>query len=67
MEQKAIIVTADITNIGLREVNEMLQGGEWKFVQGVPMPSSCSITGTEDHVTKMVPTCLVILQREEPI
>lgn len=61
--QQAMIISDDMSLVLL---NGKLEEG-WKFKSACPMPSSCSTAmsgkalATEKHVTKNIPTCLVII------
>jgi len=62
--QKAIVVTGgDITDPNFRELTQLLESGKWKYVASCPMPSSvCNTGGNSVHTSKVLPTCLVIIE-----
>ena len=57
--QEAMIINDEIT---LALLNSKLEEG-WVVAQTCPMPSSCGVSTSraETHVTKMPPSCLVII------
>ena len=65
MEQKALIVVYERFDQSLNYLNELLESKQWKVVDTCPMPSSsaCTAAGKVNHVTKILPTCLVIVER----
>ena len=63
MQQRALIVTDDVTGSSLENLNQSLLDG-WKVITACPMPSACSVGGEFNHVTKMLPTCLVVIEKE---
>ena len=62
--QKFLIISSDIADQNRIELKELLQD-HWKIVHTCPMPSSCSSVGNAQHVSKIMPTCFVVVEKED--
>lgn len=67
--QKALVISSNPSDGNLYYLNSVLEKGTWKVIMTCPMPSSSAAIGDggEVHVSKILPCCMVIIEKVETV